>query len=470
MLTRFVTPARVGLILGVATVAAYLIGSGRSLGYDAAATFGNFIATPDLVDAFAFHSAEPTMPLKSIASNDHVFFSLISHVIYSLTGSRSEVVYRLVPALASGGTVGVSAAVLATRFGLLSGACAGLFIATNPMFVENGRDLRGYSLAALFALLATLVLINSLSPLGRRFRGVRQELASPGPAPLGGSPPSNRRGPRVSYAVLLGLAIATHVFVGVVLLGHIVWIAVRRSKADIKRLAPAWAAAFVIGVVANLNIEVMEFLEHGFPPSMFNPSFPLYLVVFLLGAPVVLALGLWLSAAGLGLFVVRREPLVWASVGVVAFVVAILWLVLQPAYLYPRFFIFLIPGAAYLMAAAIKRWWVLALVVVAGTIAAIVAQAPGYTQDPLALPQAAAAVERVRAAGGTPCVIHSDESVLAAYTKAFKVVTTPDQLQGCDAVVIVSWNVDLTLRDLAEQEFPRRTVLPAAYPAVVLER
>src|SRR5216683_7945851 len=155
---RFVTPIRVGIVLGAATTAAYLIGSGRSFGYDAAATFANYVATPNLIDAFAVHSALPSIPLKSIASNDHVFLSLVSHVIYSLTGSRSEVVYRLMPALAAGGTVGVSAAVLARRFGLLAGACAAVFIATNPLFVENSRDLRGYSLAALLALLATLIL------------------------------------------------------------------------------------------------------------------------------------------------------------------------------------------------------------------------------------------------------------------------------------------------------------------------
>jgi hypothetical protein len=441
-------PIVVGAALGIATTAAYLIGSGRSFGYDAAATFGNFVATPNLIDAFAVHSAMPSMPLKSIASNDHVFLSLISHVIYSLTGSRSEVVYRLVPAVAAGGTVGVSAAALARRFGLLAGASAGVFIATNPLFVENSRDLRGYSLAALLALLATLVLVNSLSPRGRG---------------LG-------RGAGVGYALLLGLAIATHVFVIVVLAGHVVWIAMRRSRQDIKRLLPAWVAAFAIGAAANANIEVMEFLQHGFPPSMFNPSFPLYLVLFLVGAPAVVPLGVWLSTAGLGLWAVRREPNVWAAVAVVAVVVAILWLVLQPAYLYPRFFIFLIPGVAYLMAAAIKRWWVLAPVVLAGAIVAIAAQAPGYTEDPLALPQAANAVQQSRAAGGNPCVIHSDESILAAYTTAFTVVTTADQLGGCSEVVIVSWNVDPTLRDLAAQDFPRLTVLPAYYHAVVLER
>jgi hypothetical protein len=437
-------PIVVGAVLGIATTAGYLIGSGRSFGYDAAATFGNFVATPNLIDAFAVHSAMPTMPLKSIASNDHVFLSLMSHFIYSLTGSRSEMVYRLVPALAAGGTVGVSAVALARRFGLLAGACAGLFIATNPMFVENSRDLRGYSLAALLALLATI----SLSPSGRGWG----------------------RGAPVSYAVLLGLGIATHVFVIVVLAGHVVWIALRRSWPDIRRLAPAWIAALAIGVAANANIEVMEFVQHGFPPSLFSPAFPLYLVLFLVGAPVLVPIGLWLSTAGLGLWAARREPRVWAAVAVVAAVVAILWLILQPAYLYPRFFIFLLPGVAYLMAAAIKRWWVLAPVVVAGAIFAIAAQVPGYTEDPLALRQAANAVELARAAGGNPCVIHSDESVLDAYTTAFTVVTTADQLNGCSEVVIVSWNVDPTLRDLAAQEFPRLTVLPAYYRAVVLRR
>jgi hypothetical protein len=425
----------------LATAAAYLIGSARSFGYDAAATFANYVATPNLVDAFAVHSVLPSIQLKYIASNDHVFLSLVSHVIYSVTGSRSEVVYRLVPALAAGGTVGVSTAVLAKRFGLVAGACAGIFIATDPLFVENSRDLRGYSLAALLAVLATI----TLSPKGRR-------------------------GVLVAYAVLMGLAIATHVFAIVVLLAHIVWIALRKSRADLIRLAPAWIAAFVVGAAANANIEIMVFVQHGFPASQFDPTFPRDLVLFLLGAPVLLSVGLWLSTVGLGLWAVRNEPVVWAAVGVVAVVVVVLWLILQPAYLFPRFFTFLIPGIAYVMAAAIQRWKVLAPVVVAGAVAAVVAQLPGYTQDPLALPQAAAVVESARAAGSTACVIHSDEQVLAAYTTHFRVVTTAGELAGCDEVVVVSWNVDLALRDLAAQEFPRGTLLPAGYPAVVLGR
>jgi len=37
-------------------------------------------------------------------------------------------------------------------------------------------------------------------------------------------------------------------------------------------------------------------------------------------------------------------------------------------------------------------------------------------------------------------------------------------------VVVVSWGVDLALRDEAARQFPSLTTLPAYYPAVVLER
>ena len=435
-------PAIAGIVLGLATAGIYLIGSNRSFGYDAAATFAGFIATPSLWDAFAVRSALPTIDLKSIASNDHVLVSLVSHLIYSASGSRSEVVYRLLPALAAGGTVGVMAVVLSRKFGMLGGVSAALYIATVPLFVDNGRDLRGYSLAAFCSVLATILLTSK-----KRSRlGV------------------------AAYALLMGLAIAAQLFAGVVLVAHFTWIAVRRDRSRIIKLVPAWVVAAAIGVAANANIQYLEVVQHGYPPSVFNPDFPRDLVLFLLGAPVLIPIGLWLSTAGLGLWVLRAEPWLWSSVAVIVVVVAILWLALKPAYLYPRFFIFLVPASAFLMAAAIARWKVLAPVVLVGVVAAVVSQATGYTEDPLALPQAAAFVDRTHAAGRTACVIHADEQVLAAYTANFKVVSSADELNACDAVVVISWNVDLALRDQAALQFPRRTILPAYYPAVVLER
>ena len=418
-----------------------MIGSNRSLGYDAAASFANFIATPSIWDAFAVRSVIPTIPVTQVATNDHVLLSLLSHFIYSATGTRSEVVYRLLPALAAGATVGVSTAALARRFGILAGICAGLFIATDPLFVDNGRDIRGYSLAALGSVIATLILSSRWM-----------------------------RGRLIAYALIMGLAISAQLFAGVVLLCHVAWMLTRRSRPELVRLAPAWFVSLLIGVAANANIQFIEFTQHGLPAPMFYPTFPSDLVFFLLGAPVLLPIGLWLSSAGLGLWLQRREPWLWATIAVLAAVVLVLWLVLRPAFLYPRFFIFLVPACGYLMAAAIARWWVLAPVVVLGAAAAVVSQASGYTEDPLALPQAAAAVARIHESGQRACVIHSDEQVLSAYTTDFTVVTRPEQLHDCDAVVVVSWGVDLGLRDEAAREFPRLTTLQAYYPAVVLER
>ena len=418
-----------------------MIGSNRSLGYDAAASFANFIATPSIWDAFAVRSVIPTIPVTQVATNDHVLLSLLSHFIYSATGTRSEVVYRLLPALAAGATVGVSTAALARRFGILAGICAGLFIATDPLFVDNGRDIRGYSLAALGSVIATLILSSRWT-----------------------------RGRLIAYALIMGLSISAQLFAGVVLLCHVAWMLTRRSRPELVRLAPAWFVSLLIGVAANANIQFIEFTQHGLPAPMFYPTFPSDLVFFLLGAPVLLPIGLWLSSAGLGLWLQRREPWLWATIAVLAAVVLVLWLVLRPAFLYPRFFIFLVPACGYLMAAAIARWWVLAPVVVLGAAAAVVSQASGYTEDPLALPQAAAAVERIHESGQRACAIHSDEQVLSAYTTDFTVVTRPEQLHDCDAVVVVSWGVDLGLRDEAAREFPRLTTLQAYYPAVVLER
>ena len=418
-----------------------MIGSNRSFGYDAAATFANFIATPSIWDSFAVRSVIPTIPVTQVATNDHVLLSLLSHVIFSATGSRSEVVYRLIPALAGAATVGVSTAVLSRRFGLLAGICGGLYVATDPLFVDNSRDLRGYSVAALGSVLATLILAG---------RWTRWRL--------------------VAYALIMGLAIAAQLFAAVVLVCHVAWIATRRSGPQLEQLTPAWIGAAIIGLAANATIQITEFTQRGLPAPLFYPTFPRDLVLFLVGAPVLLSIGLWLSSAGLGLWTLRAVPWLWTTVAVVGLVVVVLWVGLQPAFLYPRFFVFLVPALAYLMASAIARWWVLAPVVALGAAAAVAGEAPYYLQDPLALPQAAAAVERIHESGGRVCVIHSDEQVLSAYTSDFTVVTHQDQLSECDAVVVVSWGVDLTLRDEAAREFPRLTTLEAYYPAVVLER
>ena len=414
-------------------------------GYDSAVTFANFIATPSLLDAFAVHAQQPTIPLAQIAGNDHVLLSLVEHLIYSATGTRSEAVYRLLPALGAGGAVGLTAWALAQRFGMLAGASAGVYLATVPMFVENGRDLRGYTLATFFVVAATVLFF------------MRERLES--------------RRWRLLYGVLIGCAVAAHAYAGLVLVAHVLWIAARRSSPDLVRMVPAWAVAAAIAVATNAYILYVDVTKHGFLPRLFNPTFPRDLLFSLLGTPSLVAIGVFLSCLGLGLWAARRMPEVWIGGALVAATAAALWLVIQPFYLYPRFFMFVIPGCAFLVAAAVQRWKVLAPVVLVGAVSAAIVEVPGYTQDPLALRQAAAIVERDAARGDTVCLIHSDEQVLGAYAEGgFTVVTSADQLDRCTEVVVVSWGVDIPLRDEAARWFARATLVPAAYPTVVLER
>src|SRR5262249_46449512 len=153
-----------------------------------------------------------------------------------------------------------------------------------------------------------------------------------------------------------GLAIAAQLFAGVVLACHIAWIATRRSRSQLQEVAQAWIGAAAIGVAANANIQLTELAQHGLPAPLFYPTFPRDLVFFPVAAPLFLPMGLWLGSAGLGFWVMRRQVWLWTTAGVVAIAVLVLWLVVRPAFLYPRFFIFLVPAFAYLMAAAIARW------------------------------------------------------------------------------------------------------------------
>src|SRR5260370_36176046 len=144
----------------------------------------------------------------------------------------------------------------------------------------------------------------------------------------------------------------------------------------------------------------VELTEHGLIPGVFDPTFPRDLVFYRVGAPDLQAIAFWLSPAALGLWVLRRERWLWLALITISAGIAFLWIVLHPAYMYPRFFIFLVPGCAYLIAAAVNRWkLVLAPVVILGAAAAVVFLVPGYTHDSIALRQSAAASRPPHQAG-----------------------------------------------------------------------
>ncbi len=82
-------PLASGAGLGLVTLIGYMVGSGRAYSYDASITVGRFVTSPSILDPFHRHDL----------FNNHVAFSFLDHLVYSLTGSSDERVLRFLPCL-----------------------------------------------------------------------------------------------------------------------------------------------------------------------------------------------------------------------------------------------------------------------------------------------------------------------------------------------------------------------------------
>jgi hypothetical protein len=168
-----------------------------------------------------------------------------------------------------------------------------------------------------------------------------------------------------------------------------------------------------------------------------------------------------------------------AAVGL-AVVLFGLWAVLRSAALEDRFFVWLVPGVAYLVGVAVGRIRAGALVAAGSAVLALTSVVPGFTDDLTGYRAAAEVLRSVDAAGGRGCVVGSTGVVpMLAYVdegRDFTAVTDPAALDRCDVVVVAAWwptsaswfSQDRRVIDAAEARFSHRLVLPASDPALVL--
>jgi hypothetical protein len=417
---------RLGVASGLVVAAAYSIGSGRALDYDGSVTVGAFVRHGSLFGVF-----------RTVYNfNNHPYFSFVEHVVWDL-GGHSELWLRVAPIAFAATTVGILAAWVTSRLGRLAGLTAASVLACNPMFANLGRSVRGYSLMALGSLVATLLLIDWVGPASATTR--RRSLL---------------------YSIALGVAIGTQFYAALVLGAHIV------ALVSMKRFDVAWRrrieGADAIGVLPYAAMLRQLLIVARSRPGTLEARFPLDAARAILGqeyVAVALLAGLVVTAVVLS----PTRCVAWPPAAVVGVSLLLIWLVLHPLDLYPRFLVWLVPAVAFGAGAAVARHPRLALVALVAVGLMIATQLSSWTRDPIASRQAAQLVEDSRARGETPCAAGYSGEVILGYTRKIRAVFTSTQLVRCDLLLADTDTPAAELRTLGCR-FERETTLPGSSP------
>jgi hypothetical protein len=251
-----------------------------------------------------------------------------------------------------------------------------------------------------------------------------------------------------------------------VLIVHIALVLARPAR--LGRWIPLWFGALALGSIAYLDTGATMLHSAERESHLLRLRFPLALLAALLGSShaTLVILGL-LALAGAA--VVFSRPLAVAAAMLTACVVVV-WLVLAPFDLYPRFFIWLAIPFAAAVALATQRLPRLALpLIAAATILMVRVDLAHWTQNPLPDQQAARVIQAARGQGKTPCVLPLIRGSLLAYTQAPHEITKPNQLQACQLVLSIPGD-PTTLRIAARHAFPFRWQLNAWTPMTVYSR
>jgi hypothetical protein len=413
---------------GIATAAILAGRIDRSFDYDESVSIASVI-----------QRGSATVPLtETQVFNNHPLFA-VGQSIWWAIGGEGEARQRTLPILYGAFAVALLAGWAARRWGVWSAVAAGSVVMLNPMFVTQGRAVRGYSLAVLGVVVSTLALIEYLR---RRDRGVLDGVSV------------------VLLAVHAGgavVAVGTHAFAAVAFAAIGVGVLVG-GRAD-RWLLTTWAVAVVATVLVYLPTvgDLLETAEER--GSQYKPWFARLLAWEILGRDRLTAIVIGACAVG-GVIVatfslaVRRDddgmrlirgplhPAPAIALGVAVATTWIVWQVLQPADLFPRFFMVLLP----LVALAVARFVRFVPPTVAVVILALVftvANVIDARDATLPLRDAAAFTDRAEAAGLTTCVVGS-ESLGAYRSPPQEFLVEParydEQFAACDVVLrIGSW-------------------------------
>ncbi|MDQ1519463.1 MAG: hypothetical protein QOI55_536 [Actinomycetota bacterium] len=380
---------------GVAAFALYYVGAGRPFGYDEAETVGNFVRQGSLLRPFQ----------RQIVFNNHPMFSF-ALVLMRHVGGIGEAWMRLLPALLGAATVGLFAWWAQRRYGPRAAVAGALVLATCPLFASQVRQARGYALIVFCALVASIVLVDDV----------------------------RSRAGRITYVVAMAIAVGTHLYALLVVLGHLGFVLARPRARD-ARVTDAIQVALpvMLGSLAYIGIwrgmKQVASLNRGYN----HPAFPSQVLHGLLGRGLV-SIAILVVLLGLAARDLLRRPEILAAVVLPVAGLLWIWKIDQPRELYPRFMI-----AAALPIAAVVAWsvhrhprWLAAAIVAA--VALLVPQFGSWNHEP-PVKATARYVDAARSLGLRPCAF--SPWPLGAYTALPRQLTRVQDAPACDVVVQV---------------------------------
>ena len=149
---------------------------------------------------------------------------------------------------------------------------------------------------------------------------------------------------------------------------------------------------------------------------------------------------------------------------------ALLWLVVRPYYLFSRFFVFAVAGAGWAVALAVSRHRTLLAAVVVAAAIALAGTIRTYDDDAIANRVAARALDAADARGHATCVIGNSREALTVYTDHARPVLRPKALKRCDVAVALQPRLDAAVVARASLTFRYHRTLPAQHPGLLFAR
>jgi hypothetical protein len=383
-----------------------VINIGRSFNYDEGITYLFFV-----------NGGSPWKALTTqVVFNNHQMFSAIQAIAWRI-GLVGETSQRLLPVMWGASAVGLLTWWVGRRTDAFAGAFAGLVLLANPIFVQEFRALRGYSLASMAVLVAAIA-------TERSWRDHRTRWL-------------------VVASIAMVIAVTTHTYSAL----PIMIVAVVTAVLGRLRVAHviAWLLAMLSTFLVQLPLLDDTRRNSAARGTRYMPAFARRVVEVYLGDDrVVVIILAVLSAVGLWTLARRSRRVaaaLAASIGLVATAVLLLWQVIEPYDLYPRFFVTLAPFLAALAAFGLHAIPA-RLGVVAGALA-LVLLIPDVRQvverNPR-LREAAAVIDAIRADARVVCGSHAEP--LSIYTPPVRLLdrtllVEPASFGDCDVFVTV---------------------------------